>query len=122
MSDIPRDTPACAPYDPTVDPGSYGYRPSLAWGLVFTILFVAITLGQTYHMARTRAFWTFFFILGALFEVVGWIGRLVGYWCPYSRDCFIMQTASLITGENCVPPRRSVANFLSLSLSLSLRP
>ncbi|KAL2819625.1 RTA1 like protein-domain-containing protein [Aspergillus cavernicola] len=98
MADALPDTPSCAAYDPTLNPGSYGYRPSLAWGLVFTILFVLIAAGQLFHMIRTRAFWTFFFIMGALFEIIGWVGRLASYWCPYSRDCFLMQTASLITG------------------------
>ncbi|PTU18959.1 hypothetical protein P175DRAFT_0443198 [Aspergillus ochraceoroseus IBT 24754] len=94
------DTPACAEYDPTVNPGSYGYRPSLAWGITFTVLFSLIAAAQLFHMLRTRAFWTFFFIVGAILEIIGWVGRTVSYHCPYSRPCFLMQTATLIMGPS----------------------
>jgi hypothetical protein len=98
MSDQLPDTPACDPYDATLNPGSYGYRPSLGWGIAFTLLFAAIAVGQTYHMFRTKAFWTFVFIVGAILEVIGWVGRTISYQCPYYRTTFLMQTATLIMG------------------------
>ncbi|PYI08371.1 RTA1 like protein, partial [Aspergillus sclerotiicarbonarius CBS 121057] len=78
----------------------YGYRPSLAWGVVFTVLFTLIAIAQLVHLIRTRAFWTFFFIMGAVLEVLGWVARAVSYHCPYSRACFLMQTATLIMGPS----------------------
>ncbi|KAL3451154.1 RTA1 like protein-domain-containing protein [Aspergillus insuetus] len=96
MSDQLPDTPACAAYNPILDPGSYGYQPSLSWGIVYTVIFGIIACAQTFHMMRNRACWTFFFIVGAVLEVIGWVGRTASYSCPYSRTLFLMQTATLI--------------------------
>ncbi|KAL4884291.1 RTA1 like protein-domain-containing protein [Aspergillus karnatakaensis] len=100
MSDQLPDTPACEAYNATLNPGSYGYQPSLSWGIVFTLLFTIIATGHLYHMLRTRAFWTFVFIVGAILEIIGWVGRTISWRCPYSRTTFLMQTATLIMGPS----------------------
>ncbi|PLB50011.1 hypothetical protein P170DRAFT_332658, partial [Aspergillus steynii IBT 23096] len=79
---------------------SYGYQPSLGWGIAFTLLFTAIAVGQTVHLVRTRAFWTVVFIVGAIIEIIGWVGRTISHRCPYSGVCFRMQTATLIMGPS----------------------
>ncbi|KAI9039847.1 RTA1 domain-containing protein [Aspergillus affinis] len=92
------DIPACTPYDRRLSTGNYGYQPSLGWGIAFTLLFTAIAVGQAIHVLRTRAFWTVLFIIGAILEIIGWVGRTISHQCPYSRTCFLMQTATLIMG------------------------
>ncbi|KAL2789110.1 RTA1 like protein-domain-containing protein [Aspergillus keveii] len=81
---------------PYTSKGSYGYQPSLCWGIVYTVIFGIIACAQTFHMIRNRVYWTFFFIVGAILEVIGWVGRTVSYSCPYSRTLFLLQTATLI--------------------------
>lgn len=95
----PPTTPACVAYNHELDPGSYGYQPSLGWGITFTIVFTFIAIAQTVHTFRNRALWMGLFVVGAGLETLGWISRTVGYECPYSRALFLMQTSTLIMGK-----------------------
>jgi uncharacterized membrane protein len=55
----------CAVYDPEVA-DLYGYRPELAAGIVFSILFF---LSMTAHLIQgymKRTWWTYVFAVGAL--------------------------------------------------------
>jgi len=99
MSTRRENTPACAAYNRALDPGNYGYHPSLAAGVVFSTIFGLIAIGHLVIVMRTRVYWIVLFSIGATIETIGWVGRAIGYHCPYSRSLFLMQTATLIMGE-----------------------
>ena len=97
MSGKPVLPPPCLAYG---EAGSshYGYRPSLAAGIIFVIIFGSYVLGHVYQTWRTRTLWLLFFVVGSGLECLGWVARLVSYHCAYSRPLFTMQTAVLIMG------------------------
>lgn len=90
--------PSCAPYD-TLPYNSYGYKPSLAAGIIFSIIFCSICIAQITQTVITRSWWMGFFIIGAGLECLGWIGRTIAHNCVYSSVISTMQTATLIMGK-----------------------
>ncbi|CAN9332516.1 unnamed protein product [Alternaria alternata] len=61
----------------TVDFKLYRYNPSMAAAVIFIILFFLITALHFYQMMRTRT-WIFIpFVIGGVFEVIGYIGRAI---------------------------------------------
>ncbi|CAD0086263.1 unnamed protein product [Aureobasidium vineae] len=89
--------PPCAPYG--AYPSSYGYQPSLAAGVFFSVCFGLYTLSNVVQTFRTRCWWMgLFFSCGTILELVGWIGRTVAHSCSYSGEVNTMQIASLIMG------------------------
>lgn len=88
----------CAPYG-TIPYSSYGYRPSLTAGIIFSVCFGLFCASNIYHTFRTRAWWMgVFFSCGTGLETIGWIGRTVAHSCSYSRPINTMQIATLIMG------------------------
>ncbi|KAI9716411.1 MAG: hypothetical protein M1828_000353 [Chrysothrix sp. TS-e1954] len=86
---------SCQAYDPSVET-SYNYVPSLAPGVVFTVIFA---LSMVAHIAQTvlsRKWWYSSFAIGALAELMGWAARLAAHYCPYSGDLFSLQISILI--------------------------
>ncbi|KAE8164552.1 RTA1 like protein-domain-containing protein [Aspergillus tamarii] len=64
--------------DPTGDAISfsfYHYDPSMAGAVIFIILFAGTTLFHIYQMVRTRTWFFIPFVIGGIFEVLGYIGR-----------------------------------------------
>ncbi|KAL8684027.1 MAG: hypothetical protein Q9186_000057 [Xanthomendoza sp. 1 TL-2023] len=95
MSDAQYEPPACSSWDPT-NPPTYGYIPSLAAGVVFTLLF---GIAFTAHLAQTiisRRWWLFLFTTGAAGELLGWIARTWASQCAYSSTAFQIQISTLI--------------------------
>lgn len=58
----------CIPYDPLVLPPTYGYDPSLAAGVTFTILFFLSMTWHIYESIRCRNWWYLLFAVGAFGE------------------------------------------------------
>ncbi|GAQ09508.1 sphingoid long-chain base transporter RSB1 [Aspergillus lentulus] len=116
-------TADCLPYNPNI-PTPFGYRPSLAAGIVFTILFLGLTIGHVWQSFRHRNIWLgLAFSLGAFGEFTGWLGRTVGYRCPYSVKLLEMQLAALIiaNGDDMVAPAFTTAGIYGvLSLLIPL--
>ena len=55
----------------------YHYYPSLAAASTATVLFVLGTLLHSYQIARTKTWYMLALIVGCIFEVVGYIGRIL---------------------------------------------
>lgn len=104
----------CLAYTDSVST-SYGYRPSLAAGIVFTILFTLSTGLHIYQLVPKRAWWLIVFVVGGLGmlsslqtlfyfcktnlsagELMGWAARVAAFKCPYNGVVFEMQLACLI--------------------------
>lgn len=88
---------ACAPYGSSLY-FEYGYLPSIAPGIAFTVVFFLIACVQTFYTIRYRAWWMLFLVIGAGLDCLGWVGRLVAHYCYYSTVMNTMQIASLIMG------------------------
>ncbi|CAG8961455.1 hypothetical protein HYFRA_00013907 [Hymenoscyphus fraxineus] len=86
--------PSCAPYNPQY-PNAFGYQPSLAPGITFTILFGLSAVGHLVQAIRYRTAWQGLFVVGAGCEMLGWIARIAARYCAYSRSMFTMQISDL---------------------------
>lgn len=76
--------------------GPYGYKPSLAAGITFCVLFGIPLILHTFTSIRSRIWWQTVFAVGALTEVIGWAGRTWSSECPYESNPFLIQITTLI--------------------------
>jgi uncharacterized protein YebE (UPF0316 family) len=51
----------------------YRYDPSMAGAVIFIIAFIAVTALHFYQMIRTKTYFFVPFVIGGLFEVIGYI-------------------------------------------------
>ncbi|EAL92504.1 hypothetical protein KXX16_007030 [Aspergillus fumigatus] len=86
---------SCHPLIDGIDT-AYGYRPSLAAGIVFCTLFGLSMILHTVQFAWKRTWWCCVFSIGCLTEVLGWAARTWSAQCPYNMTAFLMQISTLI--------------------------
>ncbi|KAB8606219.1 hypothetical protein FH972_025850 [Carpinus fangiana] len=55
----------------------YRYEPSIAAAILFAILFFLITTFQSWQIYKAKNWYYVVFVIGGLFEVIGYIGRAV---------------------------------------------
>ncbi|KAK4244827.1 RTA1 like protein [Corynascus novoguineensis] len=55
----------------------YRYDPSLAANAVFVVLFAAASIAHVVFLVRRRTWYFIPFVIGCLFEAVGYVGRIV---------------------------------------------
>ena len=75
---------------------AYGYTPTFAAGLVFSIVFCLLLVLHLSRSFRHRKWTSYLLSLAALLELVGWIGRVWNAKCPYNKTAFLMQIALLV--------------------------
>ncbi|KAE8150140.1 RTA1 like protein-domain-containing protein [Aspergillus avenaceus] len=75
---------------------AYGYKPSLAAGIVYLVLFGLSMIVHTIQFTWKRTWWCAVFSIGCLTEVLGWAGRTWSAECPYNMNAFLMQISTLI--------------------------
>jgi hypothetical protein len=70
----------------------YSYRPSLAANIVFVVLFSLIGLVHAYLGFRWKS-WGFMtgMLLGCISEIVGYVGRIMMWYNPFSFNAFMIQ-------------------------------
>jgi hypothetical protein len=90
----------------------YKYRPSLAANVIFIVLY-ALAMGIHIFLGiRWRTwFYMIFMILGCLFEIIGYIGRLLMYSNPFSFPGFMIQIVFITSG----PVFYTAAVYVTLS-------
>lgn len=76
----------------------YRYVPSLAAGTVATIIFGLLTAGHIYRMFRTRSWFCIPFIIGGIFETVGYIGRCLSHSDKEALTPYIIQSLLILLG------------------------
>lgn len=86
---------SCYPLIPGIG-NSYGYRPSLAAGIVFLVLFGLSMIAHAVQSIWKRTWWSMVFTVGCITEILGWAGRVWSYKCPYNMNAFLMQITTLI--------------------------
>jgi hypothetical protein len=75
---------------------AYGYVPSLAAGIVFDFLFLAMGI---YHIVRSiqkKRATSYLLAISAYIEFVGWIGRTWSSKCAYNKIAFLLQITTLV--------------------------
>ncbi|KAI5843392.1 RTA-like protein, partial [Morchella snyderi] len=74
----------------------YHYTPSLVAAALFTLLFAISTLLHAYQLIRTRT-WSFIpLLIGGIFEVIGYTGRVQSHYDTEALGPYIMQTLLLL--------------------------
>ncbi|EST04780.1 RTA-like protein [Kalmanozyma brasiliensis GHG001] len=98
------DTYDCTGVDPmpdslcSIENSSYGFRPALWTGILFSTLFGLVMLIHAFLLLFHRAFPRFMFIaiVAAAGELAGWIARTFGHTNPFNRNAYIAQIVCLI--------------------------
>ncbi|KAF2018817.1 RTA1-domain-containing protein [Aaosphaeria arxii CBS 175.79] len=76
----------------------YRYAPSLAAAAIFVALFGISSLLHIWQTWRKKSWFMTPFIIGALFEFVGYIGRILSSQDQWDRNAYIIQTLLLLLG------------------------
>ncbi|KAJ5890824.1 uncharacterized protein N7473_007052 [Penicillium subrubescens] len=76
----------------------YYYTPSTAAAVIFTVLFGLSSLLHFYQLVRTRTWFMIPFLVGAILETIGYIGRLLAsFEAPdFTKGPYIMQSALIL--------------------------
>ncbi|KAF4535016.1 putative rta1 domain protein [Lasiodiplodia theobromae] len=74
----------------------YKYDPNRGAALAYAIIFGVTTLTHIYQCLRTRTWYMTAFILGGLFETVGYIARYISIREPRSTAPYIVQTLLIL--------------------------
>ncbi|KAI9694680.1 MAG: hypothetical protein M1822_000296 [Bathelium mastoideum] len=77
----------------------YHYEPSMPAAIIFAILFALTTILHTYQIVRSRTWFMFPFVIGGIFETVGYIGRTLSASenpGPYDKIPYIIQSLLLL--------------------------
>ncbi|CCG84832.1 protein of unknown function [Taphrina deformans PYCC 5710] len=97
--------------------GSYGYIPSLAAGIAFTVIYGILTVYSLFVSVRQRK-WFISFAIGGILETVGWIGRSVAHHHVCNSHMFIMQICCLLIA----PALFSAALYILLGILIQKAP
>jgi hypothetical protein len=76
----------------------YHYTPSLALAIISTVVFGILTIAHIHRMIRTRSWFCIPFIVGGIFETLGYVGRIISSNNRESLGPFIMQTLLILLG------------------------
>ncbi|AEO63831.1 uncharacterized protein THITE_2109426 [Thermothielavioides terrestris NRRL 8126] len=78
----------------------YRYTPSTAANVIFILLFAATAMGHIFLLVRRRTWYFIPFVIGCLFEAIGYIGRVMSAKeAPnYTLGPYIMQTLLILLG------------------------
>ncbi|KAH6887032.1 RTA1 like protein-domain-containing protein [Thelonectria olida] len=82
------------------------YVPSMAAAVIFTILFLVLSLAHTWKMVRCRIWFCFAFTIGGYLEVIGFIGRIAAHNATDQLMPYIIQSLFLL-----IPPSLFAASI-----------
>lgn len=74
----------------------YLYTPSLAAAVAAIVVFALLTVAHGYRLITTRMWFTIPFVVGGLFETVGYVGRALGHNNKQSKTAYIMQSLLIL--------------------------
>jgi RTA1 like protein len=76
----------------------YRYVPSLPVAVTVAAIFGILTLAHLYRMYRWRSWFCIPFIIGGIFETVGYIGRILSHFDNEKVSYFIIQSLPILLG------------------------
>ncbi|PYI09287.1 RTA1 domain protein [Aspergillus sclerotiicarbonarius CBS 121057] len=88
----------------------YRYTPSLAAAVLFIILFILITAYHVYQMAQARAWYFICFILGGIFQIIGYVARALAHSNTQSVSIYAMQAILILLA----PPLYAATIYMTL--------
>lgn len=88
-----------------VEMSVYGYRPSLAANGAFIALFTIAAMIHAYLGIRWRSWWFMgCMVTGCFVITLGYIGRIILYYNPWSFAGFMMQISMSCSSLSPIPP------------------
>lgn len=75
---------------------AYGYVPSLAAGIVFSLIFLVSGLYHIFRSVQKRRATSYLLAISAYIELIGWIGRTWSSKCAYNKIAFLLQITTLV--------------------------
>ncbi|KAG9243797.1 RTA1 like protein-domain-containing protein [Calycina marina] len=72
------------------------YSPSIPAAAVFIVLFALTTGFHIFQASKKRTFYFIPLIIGGLFEVIGYVGRILAYYNQDSLGIYILQSVTLL--------------------------
>ncbi|KAK2669649.1 Fungal transcription factor [Fusarium oxysporum f. sp. vasinfectum] len=81
----------------------YRYEPSLPASIIFIVIFALSSTLHLFQIIKTRTWFFLPFLVGSIFETVGFIGRAIGAeQAPdYTFGPYVLQTLLLLLGPTC---------------------
>ncbi|ENH74315.1 Protein RTM1 [Fusarium oxysporum f. sp. cubense race 1] len=81
----------------------YRYEPSLPASIIFIVIFALSSALHLFQIIKTRTWFFSPFLVGSIFETVGFIGRAIGAeQAPdYTFGPYVLQTLLLLLGPTC---------------------
>ncbi|OQV06598.1 hypothetical protein CLAIMM_11143 [Cladophialophora immunda] len=76
--------------------GYYNYNPSVAAAAIFVIVFAALSSIHVFRLVTNRTWFCLPFLVGGLFEVIGYAARLVGHYNPDSLPPYVVQALLIL--------------------------
>lgn len=95
----------------------YGYVPSLAAGVTFSVIFGLLLLGHVFNAIKPPRTHSIILAVSALTELIGWAARTWASKCPYNKAAFTMQIITLIVAPVFV----TAAIYVLLGLLIGVR-
>ncbi|KAK4100385.1 hypothetical protein N658DRAFT_101857 [Parathielavia hyrcaniae] len=94
----------------------YGYRPSLAASITFIALYAIAIVIHAYLGIRWKQWWFMSCMLvGAVNAIIGYAGRIMMYYNPFSFAAFMIQIICVTTG----PVYYCAAIYITLALAIN---
>ncbi|KAM5344625.1 hypothetical protein ACJ41O_013160 [Fusarium nematophilum] len=84
----------------------WSYVPSISAAIIFTIVFLVLSVAHTWKMVRCRLWFCIPFTIGGYMEVVGFIGRIASHNATDSLMPYIIQSVFLL-----IPPSLFAASI-----------
>ncbi|GAA90897.1 hypothetical protein ASPFODRAFT_196446 [Aspergillus luchuensis CBS 106.47] len=94
----------------------YRYTPSLAAAILFTVLFIFITAYHAYQMAQARAWYFTCFVLGGIFQIIGYITRALAHSNTQSVPIYAVQDILILLA----PPLYAATIYMTLGRLITL--
>ncbi|KAJ5096768.1 RTA-like protein [Penicillium angulare] len=88
----------------------YGYEPSIAAGVIFIILFAASTLYHLWQLTKARCWYFIPFVIGGIFQVIGYICRVIAHNNLSSVPIYAMQSVLILLA----PPLYAASVYMVL--------
>ncbi|CAI7599649.1 unnamed protein product [Penicillium manginii] len=96
----------------------YRYTPSVAAAVIFIVLFLLTTAFHLYQLIKCRAWYFSAFVLGGIFQIIGYIARAISHSNTQSVPIYSIQTILILLA----PPLYAASIYMVLGrLILYLR-
>ncbi|KAE8337175.1 hypothetical protein BDV24DRAFT_167586 [Aspergillus arachidicola] len=88
----------------------YRYTPSLGAAILFLVLFALITLYHLYQVIRLRSWYFLVFVIGGVFQIIGYICRTLAHNDTNSIPIYSIQTIMILLA----PPLYAASIYMTL--------